>query len=551
MGLAFFAKPIITVAALLVLLLVCMQLTVSLRSQRDSFVYTNANSGTVDCSHLTPAAAALVPACGNGTAQISGDADIAGNAVITGDADITGNANVGGVVATNSVKLGKKFRLDANGDGQGFNDSWLRVLGTGENGPANDYYGGVAVGNLWSKGDVYLNQAGGNTNVKGTINMPNNGAGINWGNNYSHIYDTGDLHIDTDDTMHVSAPASLNVVTPTTDFTTPGSGQNIRLSSGWTGSTDAANGVNSEISNDVGNFKQLMIVGNRSAGGNRKVGIWDELTVNGPLKTPVGVEVTNGDPGPLIEKVYNGGNGDRYGVGQWPNGTTRLYAAGPYGPSTINLSFAHDGGGSFTDVVTVDQSNTVKINGKLCIGSTCITESDLQNIIGSAGAESVATNGLRFVTYSGYFNDDLSFFAKAPQGARGTSTDATNLTTMTNGNQHVNAGQLFSVEWTGNYLAKTTGSHAFWLYSDDAAYLWVGPTAAEGHNAGNAFVNAGGLHGMAGGGNQIQMTAGQYYPIRIQFGQNYGGCDCQFRFSLPQVNGQWAQMTNMTGYFFN
>lgn len=38
----------------------------------------------------------------------------------------------------------------------------------------------------------------------------------------------------------------------------------------------------SEISNDMGSFKQLMLVGN-SSGGTRKVGVWDTLDVNGAL----------------------------------------------------------------------------------------------------------------------------------------------------------------------------------------------------------------------------------------------------------------------------
>jgi hypothetical protein len=57
---------------------------------------------------------------------------------------------------------------------------------------------------------------------------------------------------------------------------------NIKLTKGWTGypdnKTDGA-----EISNDVAGFKELMIVGNKSAGGSRKVGVWDKLTVHGEL----------------------------------------------------------------------------------------------------------------------------------------------------------------------------------------------------------------------------------------------------------------------------
>jgi hypothetical protein len=60
----------------------------------------------------------------------------------------------------------------------------------------------------------------------------------------------------------------------------------IKFSKGWTGyPDDKTDGA--EISNDTDGFKQLMIVGNKSAGENegtkRKVGVWDQLTVHGQL----------------------------------------------------------------------------------------------------------------------------------------------------------------------------------------------------------------------------------------------------------------------------
>ena len=52
----------------------------------------------------------------------------------------------------------------------------------------------------------------------------------------------------------------------------------IKLSKGW---KDGATATTSEISNDTDGFKKLMIVGNKSAGGVRKVGVWDRLDVHG------------------------------------------------------------------------------------------------------------------------------------------------------------------------------------------------------------------------------------------------------------------------------
>ena len=59
----------------------------------------------------------------------------------------------------------------------------------------------------------------------------------------------------------------------------------IRLSNGWTGYPDAIrDGVwKSEISNDVGEHKSLMIAGNKSSGGARKIRMVDDVSVNGEL----------------------------------------------------------------------------------------------------------------------------------------------------------------------------------------------------------------------------------------------------------------------------
>jgi len=56
----------------------------------------------------------------------------------------------------------------------------------------------------------------------------------------------------------------------------------LTFTNGWTGYPDSSK-TQSEISNDTKNYKSLMVVGNRSAGSNRKVGIWDDLRVAGTL----------------------------------------------------------------------------------------------------------------------------------------------------------------------------------------------------------------------------------------------------------------------------
>jgi hypothetical protein len=56
----------------------------------------------------------------------------------------------------------------------------------------------------------------GNTKFNGPLAFDNNGTGLVWGNNYSKIYDDGILHINTDDSLYLSAPSNLNITTPNT-----------------------------------------------------------------------------------------------------------------------------------------------------------------------------------------------------------------------------------------------------------------------------------------------------------------------------------------------
>lgn len=62
----------------------------------------------------------------------------------------------------------------------------------------------------------------------------------------------------------------------------------LKISNKWTGYPDNATDK-SEISNDINDFKKLMLVGNKSSGeGIRKVGVWDKLNVYGNINVYTG-----------------------------------------------------------------------------------------------------------------------------------------------------------------------------------------------------------------------------------------------------------------------
>lgn len=96
----------------------------------------------------------------------------------------------------------------------------------------------------------------------------------------------------------------------------------------------------------------------------KKLWVGGSSMMNGPIDMKNGkVNFTESDPGAMIEKSY-GGNDDRYGVGQFPGGSMRMYTANKYQPATAGLSIAKADGG-LDDVLTIDTNKTTRIHGDL------------------------------------------------------------------------------------------------------------------------------------------------------------------------------------------
>ncbi|HMW51541.1 MAG TPA: tail fiber domain-containing protein [Rhodocyclaceae bacterium] len=96
-------------------------------------------------------------------------------------------------------------------------------------------------------------------------------------------------------------------------------GSPLRISHGWTSFPDA-NALAAEICNDTQIYKTLMLVGNRSNGGVRRVSVWDRLEVNGPL-TAQGVDVSAGVP----DHISTDGSFYRWGGQVYLNVDDNLY----------------------------------------------------------------------------------------------------------------------------------------------------------------------------------------------------------------------------------
>ena len=106
--------------------------------------------------------------------------------------------------------------------------------------------------------------------------------------------------------------------------------------------------------------------------------------------------------------------------------------------------------------------------------------------------------------------------------------------------------ELYTVEWQGYFYAQKTGSYHFHTASDDASHLWIGDGAYT-LDKSALTVNNGGLHGRHGVTGTIYLTAGNYYPMRILFGENWGGDNMSVYFHPP--GDTWT--TNGQGWYYH
>ena len=118
--------------------------------------------------------------------------------------------------------------------------------------------------------------------------------------------------------------------------------------------------------------------------------------------------------------------------------------------------------------------------------------------------------GVKKVTYAGYHTDDVAFTDTA------TVTDTTTATNFT----IASIAETTTVLYTGYLLADYTGTWTFTITSDDASYLWIGNTAVTGYTTSNELATASYL---GPGTGTIGLTADEYYPIRLLYGNGPSG----------------------------
>jgi hypothetical protein len=184
--------------------------------------------------------------------------------------------------------------------------------------------------------------------------------------------------------------------------------------------------------------------------------------------------------------------------------------------------------GNDTTCTTFNASRQIRVLFSQTLYDTLTV--NFQNIISECAAIS---DGLSFKRYSGYFSDNVNWFASASVTHSGKIQTITSIHAGTNGIQAVNGADSYSVQWLGFFRPYVSGTWTFYTNSDDASYIWMGQVAISSFSTSNALVNNGGGHGMQVRSNTIVLESGIYYPIRIQYGEGGGGDNCEFYWMPP------------------
>lgn len=101
----------------------------------------------------------------------------------------------------------------------------------------------------------------------------------------------------------------------------------------------------------------------------------------------------------------------------------------------------------------------------------------------------------------------------------------------------------------GYFKPALTGVYGFRLFSDDASYLWFGTAAYDGNRTmSNYVVGLPGVHGPYPLDGTFSMTANNYYPLTVEFGNSAYGEGVLIFSYLPPGSTEWT--SDLTGKLF-
>jgi microcystin-dependent protein len=158
---------------------------------------------------------------------------------------------------------------------------------------------------------------------------------------------------------------------------------------------------------------------------------------------------------------------------------------------------------------------------------------------------------LLYNIYSGIYHSDNNLFdttLNSPYGnSSGTITTISTDGTTINFPSGASNTTRWTIIWTGFFYATTSGTWTFKLTCANGGYLWLGANAIENYTNSNALINNGGTHASVASSKTVVLVGGQYYPIRIMYGNpsaNTGSISLSWK--LP---GSGTEITDGTSYF--
>ena len=154
--------------------------------------------------------------------------------------------------------------------------------------------------------------------------------------------------------------------------------------------------------------------------------------------------------------------------------------------------------------------------------------------------------GIWRTNYQNYYFEDGNFFDTAALKTGGAAYNG-----PTSDISIPNLPEYTSIMLIGYMKVTYTGTYTFYLDCDDGAYMWFGDDAIDNWKDTegiliNYDINNGGEHGQQEVPGTVNLTAGNYIPIRVAFGNNGGPGILIVSYSHP---GQ-AKTSDFTGKIF-
>ena len=130
--------------------------------------------------------------------------------------------------------------------------------------------------------------------------------------------------------------------------------------------------------------------------------------------------------------------------------------------------------------------------------------------------------GIWRTNYQNYYFENGNFFDTAALKTGGAAYNA-----PTSDISIPNLPEYTSIMLIGYMKVTYTGTYTFYLDCDDGAYMWFGDDAIDNWKDTegiliNYDINNGGEHGQQEVAGTVNLTAGNYIPIRVVFGNNGG-----------------------------